>query len=179
MFTLKTFSLFRYVLMFDYSFGFIYEFWPWMISWSTLFVDHYFGRWLDWLLPFNFRKTIWVSFLILFIILPALFVIYIYITGMLPWGHFTFSTTLVNEGDDVISVDVIQSFSYFTICLSTSTLNLEYSEKCFWEYKRCLRLGWIYWSHVPMVVLTCTSLAFIPSSWRTKTYWTSSREKGF
>lgn len=66
--------------MFDYSFGFIYEFWPWMISWSTLFVDHYFGRWLDWLLPFNFRKTIWVSFLILFIILPALFVIYIYIT---------------------------------------------------------------------------------------------------
>ena len=81
--------------MFDYSFGFIYEFWPWMISWSTLFVDHYFGRWLDWLLPFNFRKTIWVSFLILFIILPALFVIYIYITGMLPWGHFTLWTTLV------------------------------------------------------------------------------------
>ena len=159
--------------MFDYSFGFIYEFWPWMISWSTLFVDHYFGRWLDWLLPFNFRKTIWVSFLILFIILPALFVIYIYITGMLPWGHFTFSTIY-----DVISVDVIQSFSYFTIRLSASTLNLDYSEKCFWEYKRCLRLGWIYWGHVPMVVLTCSSLAFISSSRRTKTYWTSSREKG-
>jgi 1-acyl-sn-glycerol-3-phosphate acyltransferase len=67
-------------MVLDYSFGVLYEFWPWFINTLILFVDRYFGGWLDWLLPFNFRKYIWVTALILFVILPALFVIYLYIT---------------------------------------------------------------------------------------------------
>ena len=67
-------------VMFDLSVAY-YEFWPWFINSIILFLDQYFGNFLDYLLPFNFRAYIWRTFLVLFVILPALFVIYIYITG--------------------------------------------------------------------------------------------------
>jgi len=72
--------------MFDLSVAY-YEFWPWFINSIILFLDQYFGNFLDYLLPFNFRAYIWRTFLVLFVILPALFVIYIYITVL---GLFIF-----------------------------------------------------------------------------------------
>ena len=69
--------------MFDYSSLTLayYEFWPWFANTIIYFLDRYFGNVLDYVLPFNFRAYVWGTFLVLFVILPALFVLYIYITG--------------------------------------------------------------------------------------------------
>jgi len=75
--------------MFDYSSLSVayYEFWPWFVNTIIYVLDRYFGNFLDYLLPFNFRAYIWGTFLVLFVILPALFVCYIYITVL---GLFIF-----------------------------------------------------------------------------------------
>jgi len=62
--------------------GFLGEFWPWLSTLTIYVIDRFLGGWLDWLfLPyFDFRKYTWISFLLLYIILPAIFVLYIYLS---------------------------------------------------------------------------------------------------
>ena len=63
--------------------GFLGEFWPWLSTLTIYVIDRFLGGWLDWLfLPyFDFRKYTWISFVLLYIILPAIFVLYIYLSG--------------------------------------------------------------------------------------------------
>lgn len=84
---------------------FLFEFWPWLSTITVFSVDKFTG-FLDWLLAdslFDIRDYVWDSFIVLYIILPALFIVNIYLSILALYlykRHYGDLLTLVRKEND-------------------------------------------------------------------------------